>query len=54
MDVLASPPTEQLYDLKTDPYEFHNLATSLDPLIQDRLVYMRRQMQAWREKTRDL
>ena len=36
---LSRRPTEELYDLKNDPYELINLAT--DPKHQDRLVSMR-------------
>lgn len=36
---------EELYDLKNDPYEVHNLAN--DPKYQDQLIKMRKQLAAW-------
>jgi N-sulfoglucosamine sulfohydrolase len=41
----------ELYDLKTDPYEFNNLAGQSDlKTVQDRLF---QQLQNWREQTQD-
>lgn len=42
---------EELYDLKNDPYELHNLAG--DPAHQDTLARLRRTLNKWIEKTGD-
>ena len=50
-DMLKSPPSVELYDLKTDPIEYKNLAGAADyKEIQDRLL---RELQTWRETTCD-
>jgi len=38
-------PQEELYDLRTDPYEMHNLAT--DPAQADLVKSLRKQLAAW-------
>lgn len=45
-------PAEELYDLRNDPHEIHNLATN--PAHQDRLHFMRRRLDQWMEQTGDL
>lgn len=45
-------PPEELYDLKSDPYEVNNLAE--DPDHADKLVELRGLLQAWMEDTGDL
>ena len=50
-DLLESPPSMELYDLKTDPIEYRNLAGTADYRdVQDRLMC---ELQAWREATCD-
>ena len=46
-----SRPREELYDLKSDPFELHNLA--LSPAAYDVLVRMRRQLDGWIRLTKD-
>lgn len=50
-DRLKNPPREELYDLKTDPDEFHNLAD--DPAHQAVLKRLQGQLREWQEATRD-
>ena len=45
-------PEEELYDLKTDPHEIHNLAE--DPAFADELATMRQRLDTWMEETNDL
>lgn len=45
-------PTEELYDITTDPYEVTNLA--LDPKHKATLEAMRKNLMDWEEKTGDL
>lgn len=44
-------PREELYDLRKDPHELHNLA--LDPEHADTLTEHRRQLEDWIERTND-
>lgn len=44
-------PREELYDLRVDPYEIHNLAA--DPAHREALLRMRRALGRWIEATRD-
>ena len=44
-------PAEELYDLKADPYEMHNLAA--DPKQSSRLVSMRAELKAWMKQQGD-
>ena len=44
-------PKEELYDLKTDPYEIHNLAE--DPEHQTRLENLRKRLENWMKRTND-
>ncbi|MFT4637302.1 MAG: arylsulfatase A-like enzyme [Verrucomicrobiales bacterium] len=44
-------PLEELYDLKADPHEIHNLAA--DPKHANELNEMRRRLNAWMERTDD-
>lgn len=44
-------PRFELYDLKKDPHEIHNLAD--DPQFADRLHEMKSRLKAWQEKTND-
>ena len=49
---LAEPlPAEELYDLRHDPYEIHNLAN--DPDYQDKLIEMQTVLDDWIKKTGD-
>ncbi len=45
------PPRFELYDLQTDPCEFHNLAASAAHAAQ--LANLKQRLLAWREQTRD-
>lgn len=45
-------PEEELYDLKEDPYELHNLA--LDPDYQQTLIEYRQLLNDWMKETNDL
>jgi arylsulfatase A-like enzyme len=49
--LMSRPPRYELYDLKADPYEFRNLAA--DPGHARTLTAMRKQLNAWRERTAD-
>jgi arylsulfatase A-like enzyme len=44
-------PAEELYDLKADPWEFHNLAAA--PAHKDTLARLRRELDRWIKDTRD-
>lgn len=44
-------PAEELYDLRSDPDEQHNLAT--DPRYAERLASLRRELEAWMAATSD-
>jgi uncharacterized sulfatase len=48
----ATRPTEELYDIQSDPNQLHNLADK--PEYQSRLTAMREQLFAWMIETRDL
>jgi len=52
-ELLFSPmrPKEELYDLKTDPYEIHNLA--VNPEHQTRLENLRKRLDNWMKRTND-
>ena len=45
-------PAEELYALREDPYQLHNLAT--DASYQSTLIQLRNQVQQWMEETGDL
>ena len=45
-------PEEELYDLKNDPYELHNLAE--DSTYQQHLSRMQNQLKQWQEDTEDM
>ena len=49
---LGHKPVEELYDLRQDPDEVHNLAT--DPAYAERLASMRRACLEWQAESRDL
>ncbi len=53
-DMIFAPsrPVEELYELASDRYEIHNLAT--DPAYQSTLVDMRGRLERWMEETNDL
>lgn len=53
--VLAAPtmPSEELYDLQTDPYETRNLVGSPDPEHQQALARLRAALDQWLAETRD-
>ncbi len=48
----TSRPSEELYDLQNDPYEFHNLAD--DPACRQVLLRMRQALAEWRRRVGDL
>ncbi|WP_425397016.1 sulfatase family protein [Aeoliella sp.] len=48
---LQNPPEFELYDLKNDPYEFHNLAD--DPEHAEVLADLKQELTAWRERSAD-
>ena len=52
-ELLFTPtrPKEELYDLKNDPYEIHNLAA--DPKHQTRLKNLRKRLDNWMKRTND-
>jgi arylsulfatase A-like enzyme len=51
-DVFLAPrPTEELFDLKNDPEQFHNVAD--DPTYAEVLADMRQVMARWRDETAD-
>ncbi len=49
--VMEKPPRHELYDLQSDPHEFRNLATA--PEHAATLADLKKQLTAWRERTRD-
>ena len=51
--ILLAPtrPVEELYDLKNDPYELHNLAD--DPAHRSQLKRMRKALQRWEQRSGD-
>ncbi len=48
---MSQPPRFELYDLKDDPYEFHNLASA--PEHAGTLRALRQELAVWRRKTGD-
>ena len=44
-------PSEELYDLKTDPFEIHNLAE--DPKFAAKLLELRGRLDSWMDETDD-
>jgi arylsulfatase A-like enzyme len=46
-------PPEELYDLRKDPYEIHNLVESADPAEQAELKKLRGVLEKWIEETHD-
>ena len=48
---MQRPPRWELYDLQSDPYEFRNLAASVDHAAV--LAELQRQLADWRNRTRD-
>ncbi|MDG2126826.1 MAG: sulfatase [Fuerstiella sp.] len=48
---MQTPPEYELYDLHSDPYEFHDLATDTDHL--DMLAELQKELAAWRRQTND-
>ncbi|HBE67104.1 MAG TPA: sulfatase [Planctomycetaceae bacterium] len=44
-------PPEELYDIESDPYEIHNLAS--EPAYSERLAKMRAMLDSWMEETND-
>jgi len=49
--VMEKPPRYELYDLKSDPFEFHNLASS--PETSAILDELKKQLTTWRQQTHD-
>jgi N-sulfoglucosamine sulfohydrolase len=49
--LMRQPPQFELYDLESDPYEFRNLAQ--DPEYAQTLSDLQRELEEWREETRD-
>ena len=54
-DALCQPtmPEEELYDLQSDPWEIHNLATSDDPSHKSALERLRSALNTWIKETND-
>lgn len=50
-ECMRRPPEFELYDLQEDPFEFHNLAG--DTRHKGEFEELAKQLQAWREKTKD-
>jgi len=50
-DLLNKPPAVELYDLKTDPIEYHDLAGK--PELREVEERLKRELQEWRVATRD-
>jgi len=48
---MERPPAYELYDLKSDPYEFNNLVHS--PEHAQTLLQLQQELQGWRERTND-
>ncbi len=49
---VASKPAEELYDVRSDPYELNNLAA--DPKHQATLIHLRKEMDRWLVEVNDL
>lgn len=45
------PPEFELYDLKNDPWEFHNLAG--DTRYMEQLIRLKKQLAGWQKETND-
>jgi N-sulfoglucosamine sulfohydrolase len=50
-DIFRQPPEFELYDLKADPWEFHNLAD--DPQYAGELARLKEQLAKWQIETND-
>ena len=48
---MKTKPLEELYDLKNDPYEVHNLAN--DPAYAEKLILLRSQLSQWQASIKD-
>ncbi len=48
---MRCPPEFELYDLRNDPHEFHNLAA--DPAHAETLAALKERLLAWRRETKD-
>ena len=48
---MKTKPQEELYDLKNDPYEVHNLAN--DPAHAEKLKFLRSQLSQWQASIKD-
>ncbi len=49
--IFEQPPEFELYDLRNDPWEFHNLAE--DPNYAEQLKRLKRRLTEWQEQTND-
>jgi arylsulfatase A-like enzyme len=53
MTINLSGPSEELYDVQSDPYEIHNLIASPDPRHQEALTSLRAALNVWIVETGD-
>jgi len=49
--IFLQPPEFELYDLRNDPWEFHNLAE--DPHYTEQLIHLKKQLAEWQQRTND-
>ncbi|MHC4584233.1 MAG: sulfatase family protein [Planctomycetota bacterium] len=49
--IFRQPPEFELYDLRNDPWEFHNLAD--DPRYTEQLINLKKRLAEWQHKTND-
>jgi len=49
--IFRQPPEFELYDLRNDPWEFHNLAG--DPRYHKQLIHLKKQLAEWQQRTND-
>ena len=49
--IFRQPPEFELYDLQTDPWEFHNLAE--DTRYAEQLIHLKKRLADWQEETND-
>jgi len=49
--IFRQPPEFELYDLRNDPWEFHNLAD--DPRYTKQLILLKRRLAEWQQRTND-
>ena len=49
--IFRQPPEYELYDLKNDPWEFHNIAD--DPRYKEQLIRLKKRLTEWQDDTND-